>query len=63
MIVHSRVPTCHSCDVALAMDATADDICDDCLFECLCWVCRQTRDLIAEDWAEQADLDASREDA
>lgn len=50
----SDLATCHSCDLPVPADSRIFDTHDECLNECLCYVCREVRAEMAED--HMADL-------
>lgn len=62
-LARALVATCHSCDRAITEEheSPVDDVCAGCLVDCPCWVCRETRDAIGQDRAEQWALDLFRE--
>lgn len=52
---------CHCCDLALTIDAPLPDTCETCLYECLCWNCREGRWERAQDRSDDLAYDVSRE--
>lgn len=54
---------CHCCEIGLTEQnvSVVDDTCADCLQECGCWACHETRAYVAQDGLEEADLEAWRE--
>lgn len=44
---------CHHCNHPVTIETTIADTHDDCLNDCLCYVCRETRREIAEDRAAE----------
>jgi hypothetical protein len=52
--------TCHSCAHPLPADSPLADTCADCLTNCLCFGCRESRWVIYGDQMEQQAIDAGR---
>lgn len=55
-------PVCHCGEVITpGIESPIPDVCEDCFLHCCCWTCRDTRQDVAEDRAEQVSFDVARE--